>query len=95
MKNQWTKHSMMPNEFWELLKQGLTLMAVLMGCQLFSAPRSLAADAITVRCGLSVQSVSISDLRQYAATGKATLNELVRSVLVVQEQSFASPCLCL
>jgi hypothetical protein len=73
MRNKCAKKSTMATEFWDRLKQGLTVMSVLLGCQLFSTPRSLAADRITVRYGPFTQSVSIADLRQYAATGKATI----------------------
>ncbi len=53
--------------------QGLTLMNLLFGCQILSAPGTLAAEVITVRYGLFTQSVPIADLRQYAETGKASI----------------------
>lgn len=64
----------MTNEIWNRLKQGLTLMGILLGCQLLKAPCSLAAEVITVRYGLFDQSVSIADLRHYAKTGNASIS---------------------
>jgi len=63
----------MANTFWNRLQQRVALTGVLLVCQVLTARLSSAAEAITVRYGLFTQSVSISDLHQYAETGTASI----------------------
>jgi lysophospholipase L1-like esterase len=63
----------MVNNVWNCLKQGLTLASILLGCQVLTTSPSSAAETVAVRYGLFTQSVSISDLRQYAETGNASI----------------------
>lgn len=51
----------------------LTLAGVLLGCHVFSAQPSSAAEEVAVRYGLFTQSVSIADLHQYAKTGNPSI----------------------
>ena len=59
--------------FWNHLKQIFMLAGAIVGCQVITAPPSLAAQEITVRYGLLTQSVSVVDLRRYAETGKVSI----------------------
>ena len=59
--------------FWNRLTQFFMLAGAIVGCQVITAPPSLAAQEITVRYGLFTQSVAIGDLRHYAETGKVSI----------------------
>ncbi len=64
---------MSDRNFWNHLKQVFALAGVLLSCQVLRAAPSLAAEEVAVRFGLFTQAVSISDLQQYAETGRATI----------------------